>query len=80
MKRNCLTDVFDFHELARKWPAPIVSRTEIAKFTGGLYTPRTMANLDSMGVGAPRGRCGRKIFYPVSTLVEWLQARSRAAQ
>ena len=68
---------FDFTKLAKNWPAPIVSRTEIAKFSGGLLTPRTLANLDSLGEGPPRGRCGRKIFYPVDTLVTWLAARSK---
>lgn len=67
---------FDFGKLARNWPSPIVSRTEIAKFSGGLLTPRTLANLDSLNEGPPRGRCGRKVFYPTDELVIWLQARS----
>lgn len=71
---------FDFNKLARNWPAPIVSRTEIAKFSGGLLTPRTLANLDSLNEGPPRGRCGRKVFYPVDGLVTWLEARSKAGK
>lgn len=69
---------FDFQKLARNWPSPIVSRTEIAKFSGGLLTPRTLANLDSLNEGPPRGRCGRKVFYPVDELVKWLAARSES--
>lgn len=69
---------FDFGKLAKNWPAPIVSRTEISKFTGGLLTPRTLANLDSLNEGPPRGRCGRKVFYPVEGLVAWLQGRNAA--
>lgn len=68
---------FDFGKLGRAWPSPIVSRTEIYKFSGGLLSPRTLANLDSLGDGPPRGRCGRKIFYPVDSLVAWLKARSK---
>lgn len=68
---------FDFSRLGRAWPSPIVSRTEIEKFSGGLFTSKTLANLDSLGDGPPRGRCGRKVFYPVDTLVTWLEARSK---
>lgn len=71
---------FDFGKLARNWPSSIVSRTEISKFSGGLLTSRTMANLDSLGEGPPRGRCGRKVFYPVDSLVVWLEARARASE
>lgn len=67
---------FDFGKLGNSWPSPIVSRTEIAKFSGGLLSPRTLANLDSLGKGPPRGKCGRKVFYPIDTLVSWLQARA----
>lgn len=67
---------FDFEKLRKSWPAPIVARTEIARFTGGLLNARTMANLDSLGEGPPRGRYGRKIFYPVDSLVAWMEARS----
>lgn len=67
---------FDFGKLAKSWPAPIVSRTEIARFSGGLLTPRTMANLDSLSEGPPRIRVGRKIAYPVDSLVAWIKSRA----
>lgn len=68
---------FDFSKLAKAWPSPIVSRTEISKFSGGLLTPRTLANLDSLGIGPPRGTCGRKVFYPVDSLVVWIEKRAK---
>lgn len=70
--------VFDFQELSKRWPSAIVARHEVAKFTGGLLNARTLANLDSLNEGPPRGRCGRKVFYPVDELVKWLAARSAA--
>lgn len=70
---------FDFEKLGRAWSSPIVSRTEISKFSGGLLSPRTMANLDSLNEGPPRGRCGRKIFYPVDSLIKWLEHRTKSA-
>jgi hypothetical protein len=69
---------FDFALLAENWPAPIVSRSDILRFTGGLISQRYIANLDSKGLGPKeRVRCGRRVGYPVDVLVEWLRNRSR---
>ena len=68
---------FNFNKLAECWPSPVVSRTGIEQFSGGLLNSKLMANLDSIGAGPPRGRCGKKIFYPVDTLVIWLEQRAR---
>lgn len=62
--------------LAEKWPSSFVSRSEIAKFSGGLIQPGTMANLDSAGQG-PHGGVwfGRKKAYQVEPLIEWMERR-----
>ena len=65
-----------FEELKTKWPSAIVARTEIGQFTGGAMSPGYLANLDSIGQGPPRIRLGRKVAYPVDTLIEWLRARA----
>jgi hypothetical protein len=63
--------------MAEKWPSPIVSRTEIRQFTGGVITEKYIANLDSLGKGpANRFRLGRKVVYPVSDFVTWLESRA----
>lgn len=52
--------------LAQKWPSTIVGRSAVGELTGGLYTPRHLANEDSRGTG-PRNAFsvnGRKV-YPV---------------
>lgn len=65
-----------YEQMAAKWPAAIVSRKEVGKFSGGLLNPRTMANMDSRGEGPPRAKWGsRVVFYPVVDLVAWLRAR-----
>lgn len=62
--------------MAQTWGSPIVARSQIGTFSGGLISPRYMANLDSAEKGvASRVRCGRKIAYPIDALVEWLLAR-----
>lgn len=66
-----------FQEMADKWPSAFVARTEAEKFTGGIISEKYIANLDCQGKGpAGRIRCGRKVAYPVTEFVKWLEARS----
>ena len=69
----------NFKELADRWPSAWVSRQQIGTFTGGTISEKYAANLDSRGLG-PKGRIrvGRKIAYPVTSLIEWLENRSEA--
>ena len=65
-----------FQEMADKWPSGVVARTKLEQFSGGMITAKYAANLDSLGQGAPRITIGRKVGYPVASLVAWLRARS----
>ena len=68
---------FDFAKLAEKWPSAIVFRSEINRFTGGFISRGYLSNLDSANKGPKiRVRVGRKIAYPVESVVEWLESRS----
>jgi hypothetical protein len=66
-----------FSEMAVKWPSAFVARTEAEKFSGGMIKEKYLANLDSAGKG-PTGRirCGRKVVYPVTNFIKWLEDRS----
>jgi hypothetical protein len=69
----------NFKELADRWPSAWVARQEIGKFTGGIISEKYAANLDSRGLFCKgRIRCGRKIAYPVTELVSWLESRSES--
>lgn len=70
----------DLSLLAARWPSPLVAREKISEFSGGILTPKTMANMDCNGEG-PKGRitCGRKVAYPVAELIAWLESRSNMA-
>ncbi len=63
-------------QAAEKWPTSFVPRNQVREFTGGLYSGRYLANLDSLGNG-PEGRflIGRQTVYPVDSLCNWLVAR-----
>ena len=66
---------FDFQEFARNWDSPLVLRTQAGKFSGEFLHPRTMANLDSRGEGPERVYLGKRVAYPVNSLIEWMQRR-----
>jgi hypothetical protein len=67
--------------LKDKWPSDIVSRSEIYSFTGGAIRPGTMANADCDGTGPKESFfIGRKVVYPVSSVIDWLRERSTAKQ
>lgn len=70
-----------FKEFVSRWPSPIVARDQIHQFTGGLYKPKHLANLDSKGQGPDeRIRIGRKIAYTVESLVRWLENRAEVVE
>ena len=66
--------------LAARWPSPFVAREKVGEFTGGIISPKTLANLDSSG-GGPKGRItvGRKVAYPVAELIVWLESRAKVS-
>jgi hypothetical protein len=63
--------------LKAAWGCPIVARQQIGQFSGGVLTPGTMANLDCLGKG-PEGRfrIGKKVCYPVDSLIAWIDSRT----
>ena len=66
-------------ELAEAWAAPIVARSEIKTFSGGIISPGRIANLDAAGAGpSGRVRIGRKVAYRTADLVRWLEARAES--
>ena len=75
MENSTITNLCN--KMAASWPSPIVARTEIEKFTGGLISEKYQSNLDSAGKG-PNGRIriGRKVAYTVTDYLTWLKDRS----
>jgi hypothetical protein len=71
-------EIQTLRDLAIKWPSTVVARDEIDRFSGGLVTPRYVANLDSRGLG-PAGRfmVGGKVAYSVNSVIDWLMARAK---
>jgi len=67
----------DFSQIIKNNPSGYILRTNLSEETGGLLHGRTMANLDSLGNLGIQGRIsiGRKVAYPVQSVVEYLQSK-----
>lgn len=74
---------FNLNDLASTWNAPLVARDQkqLDRFSGGILNARTLANEDSLGTG-PKGRIkvGRKVAYPVESLIEWMKAKAEVVK
>ncbi len=65
--------MFYFEKLKEAWPSPVVGRSQLAVFSGGLINPKTMRNLDALKKGIPgKMRLNRKVFYPVENVIQWM--------
>ena len=64
-------------KMAAKWPSAVVARQEAGKCSGGAVSGKFLANCDCEGTG-PKGafKIGRKVCYPVDSLIEWLRERA----
>jgi len=61
------------------WPATVIGRKVIREFSGGILSPKTLANEDSKGTG-PAGRfllCGQTC-YTKDAMGAWLKSRAAA--
>lgn len=71
-----MREAVDLSKLVQKWPSSLVARSEVGKFTGGVISPGTLANLDCKGLGPQEKiRIGKKVVYDASAFVEWLRKR-----
>lgn len=65
----------DLSSMKARWPSAIVARQQIGYFTGGIITPAYIAGLDANEKGPPRIKIGKKVAYPVDSLISWLEGR-----
>jgi hypothetical protein len=70
-----VTDIIR-QSLQKNFPCGLVPRTDIGRNTGGILHPRTLANLDSLGVGIENPvKIGRKVFYPVDAVLAYIESK-----
>lgn len=69
-----------YSEYLPKLP-PFVPRKNVTAVLGGIVSPKTLANADSLGIGpSKRWKLGRDVVYDMACLLEWLDSRSRLPQ
>lgn len=63
----------EFRKLLLSKLPPAIARKNVERQLGGIITPKTLANADSLGDG-PLGafQVGRSVVYPTESLVNWL--------
>ncbi|MBR1734641.1 MAG: hypothetical protein IJ730_04235 [Alphaproteobacteria bacterium] len=68
--------MIDLDKLTEDWPSPFVARTEIEKFTKGMYKKSSMNVFDTMGKGIKRRiKIGEKVGYLASDVVSWIKEK-----
>ncbi len=66
-----------FTLLKKVWSSTLVARSEVGRFSGGVISPHYIANMDCRGLGPKeRLRIGKKVVYPVDSLIDWLKEKS----
>ena len=70
--------MIDLDKLAEEWKSPFVARSEMEKFSKGLYKSRSMNTLDAAGKGIKRKiRRNAKVAYLKEDVVAWLKERTK---
>lgn len=66
----------DFFTSLENCLPPLFDRETAAKCLGGIISPKTLANLDSLGKGPKYAmRIGKKIAYEKVSFLEWIKSR-----
>lgn len=64
-------DLFD--KMEERWQAPGFRRADVGRVTGGLLSPKTLANLHSLGEGPPMLKLRGRAYYDLATFIPWVR-------
>jgi hypothetical protein len=65
-----------FKKIDEAWPFPIVLRKDIAKFSCGLVTAKTLGTLDYTGKGIRYTLINGKVAYEKQDVLAWLSSKT----
>ncbi len=61
-------------DIESRWKSGIVARSQVAEITGGALSPKSLANMDSQGIGpSEKFMVGRQVCYPLLAFLKWLE-------
>lgn len=69
-----MANEYRFVDLVDIFP-PLILRTQVKDYFP-FFSPKRMANLDSIGKGPPSLRVGERVVYPTKDFLAWLDARN----
>ena len=62
---------------------PLIARSEVSRYSGGLYSAKTLEIYDSKGIGIPKServRMDRKIAYTKNGFINWIISKIEEKQ
>lgn len=62
---------------------PLIARSEVSRYSGGLYSAKTLEIYDCKGIGIPKServRMDRKIAYTKSGFINWIISKIEEKQ
>jgi hypothetical protein len=66
-----MADIYD--KMVEAWKAPVVARSDIRRFSGGAICGKTLANLESKGIGPSSFKFRNRTCYETETLAAWMR-------
>jgi len=54
---------------------PIIGRSQIEKFFPGILNSKTLANLESQGIGIRKYKLGKKVFYSIDDILNYIELK-----
>ena len=66
-----MADIYD--KMVEAWKAPAVARSDIRLFSGGALSGKTVANLESKGIGPESFKFRNRTCYETAKLAAWMR-------
>lgn len=66
-----MADIYE--KMVEAWKAPVVARSDVRLFSGGVISGKTLANLQSKGIGPESLRFRNRTCYETSKLAAWMR-------
>ena len=75
MEGISVADIYD--KMVEAWKAPVVARKDIRRFSGGAICGKTVANLNSKGLGPEYIKFRGRACYETDKLTSWMREWNR---
>jgi hypothetical protein len=56
---------------------PIIGRSQIGNFFPGVLNSKTLANFESQGLGIPKYKIGKRVFYFIEDILRYIEMKAK---